>query len=134
METELISSQIAIAYATSSILEWLKGRSWFPFMQDNASSINRFSSIAVAFFTAIGIHWVTDWQADNGVMIITITGLTWGSIGHGLIAWIQQFAFQQASYKMLVKSDSPVKVAEVQAKAISGTGDGTLHVNEQPIK
>ena len=109
METELISSQLAIAYATSSILQWLKHQPWFPFMQANSASINRFFSIIIAFFAAIGIHWVSDWQAADGVMVITISGLTWGSIGHGLIAWIQQYAFQQGSYKMLVKGNGDGK-------------------------
>ena len=103
METELISSQLAVAYATSSLLEWLKGKSWFPLVNANTSSINRLVAIGTAFVAAIGVHLVSDWNQAEGVLVITINGLTVANIAHGLIAWIQQYAMQQGSYKLLIK-------------------------------
>lgn len=115
METELISSQLAVAYATSSLLEWLKHKPWFPLMQDKSAQLNRAMAMLAAFITAIGVHWVSDWQAANGVLTITISGLTWANIGHGFIAWIQQYAMQQGFWKVLVRSDSPVNVPAAEA-------------------
>ena len=104
METELISSQLAVAYASASLLQWLKQQPWFPFMQLDSAKINRAFAVAVAFFTAIGIHWVSDFEATGGILTITISGLTGANIIHGLLAWVQQYGMQQASYKLLVKS------------------------------
>ena len=103
METELISSQIATAYVISSLLEWLKGKPWFPFMKMDTSNLNRAFAVIVAFITAVGVHWVADWEATSGVLTLKISGLNWRSVGHGAVAWIQQMAFQQGTYKLLVK-------------------------------
>ena len=98
MESELISSQLAFAYVTSSVMEFLKNLSWFPLLQKEAKVLNTLIAVVVAFIVAIGIHWTFD--AAQGTLVIS--GLTWGSIGHGFISWVQQFAFQQGAYKMLV--------------------------------
>lgn len=108
METELISSQVAVAYATSSLMEWLKHKPWFPLMQVQAASLNRAVAMIVAFFAAIGVHLVSDWTASDGTLVITITGLTLANVGHGILAWIQQYALQQGIWKVLVKQDSPI--------------------------
>lgn len=103
METELISSQLSIAYGASAILEWLKRKSWCGFMNVDTPALNRATSMVVAFFTAIAIHMATEWEAQEGVLVLTITGLTAGNIAHGVLAWIQQFALQQGAFKLLIK-------------------------------
>lgn len=104
MGSELISSQLAIAYASSSLIEWFKKRPGFPLLSADTPSLNRWAGLLTSFVTALGIHWITDWQATNGVLTVTITGLTVGNVAHGLLAWIQQYAMQQGAYRLLVKS------------------------------
>jgi len=108
METELISSQVAVAYAASSLMEWLKHKPWFPLMQTHSAQLNRAFSMIVAFFTAIGVHLISDWRSTEGTLVITVTGLTIANVGHGILAFIQQYALQQGLWKVLVKRDSPI--------------------------
>jgi len=106
MESELLTSQITAAYITASILQWLKLKPWFPFVQENMASLNRAFAAMVAFIASIGIHYTFD--AELGVL--TITGLTTATILHGSWAAIQQFAMQQFMYKGVIKPQ--VTVAE----------------------
>lgn len=98
METELISSQLAFAYATSAVMEWLKHQKWFPLLDKEAKVLNRLFAVVASFIVAVGIHWTFD--SSQGTLVIT--GLTLAGVGHGFIAWVQQYAFQQGSYKLLV--------------------------------
>ena len=99
METELFGSQLAFAYVASTFMEWLKHKPWFPLLDKEAAILNRLVALAVSFIVAVGIHWTFD--AAQGQLVIT--GLTWGGIAHSVVAWVQQYAFQQGSYKLLVK-------------------------------
>lgn len=100
METELLTSQLTAAYAASALLEWLKKQSWFPFANANTAALNRATSIIFAFFAAAGLHYTFDSEAG----VLTISGLTAVNIAHAIWAWIQQYAFQQAAYRGLVKN------------------------------
>ena len=100
METELITSQLTAAYATSAVLQWLKGKPWFPFANANTAALNRATSMVLALIAAIGLHYTFD--AESGVL--TISGLTAANILHTVWAWVQQYALTQASYKGLIKN------------------------------
>lgn len=99
--SEIFSTQLAVAYATSNALKILKYKNWFPLMQQEAAILNRLFSTAVAFVAAIGIHWTFD--VTQGTMVIT--GLTAAGITHGLWAWFEQFAIQQGVFKMIVQPE-----------------------------
>ena len=97
--SELLSSQLSLAYVTSSVMEWLKHQGWFPLMDKETANLNRLVAVVASFLVAVGIHFSFDTSAG----VLTITGLTAGNIVHGLLAWVQQFAFQQGAFKLLVK-------------------------------
>jgi len=106
METELLTSQVTAAYIIAAMLQWLKTKAWFPFVQENMATLNRSFAAIIAFIASIGIHYTFD--AELGVL--TITGLTTATILHGSWAAIQQFAMQQFMYKGVIKPQ--VTVAE----------------------
>ena len=99
MESELISSQLSLAYATSAAIEFFKNQKWFPMLDKETQTLNRLVAIAASFVVAIGIHWTFD--AAEGTLVIG--GLTVANIWHGLLAWIQQYAFQQGAFRLLIK-------------------------------
>lgn len=99
METELLTSQLTTAYMISALLQWLKNKPWFPFTNINTAALNRATAMALAFITAVGLHYTFD--AEGGVL--TITGLTVANIAHTAWASVQQYALQQGVYKGLVK-------------------------------
>lgn len=102
MDTELIGSQFALAWATSHFMEWLKYQKWFPLIQAEAKVLNRLVAIGASFLVAIGLHWSFEAQAG----VLTITGLTAANISHGVMAWIQQYSIQQLSYRFIVKGEN----------------------------
>ena len=98
---EILSTQLAVAYATSTAIKWLKYQSWFPLMQQEAAVLNRIFAALVAFIAGVGIHYTFD--ATSGTMVIT--GLTVSGIFHGLWAWFEQFAIQQGVFKVIVQPE-----------------------------
>ena len=103
METELITSQLTAGYACAALMEWLKKQSWFPFATVDNARLNRAFAMALAFATAVGLHFTFDSEAG----VLTITGLTLANILHTGWAWIQQYALQQAAFRGLIKNGVP---------------------------
>jgi hypothetical protein len=100
MDTLPIANQFAAAYAMSSLLEWLKTKTWFPFVNVNTSTLNRITAILAALISAAGIHWAY----DAAVGQLVISGLKSELIYNSLSAAFIQYAFQQFLYKTTVKA------------------------------
>lgn len=117
---ELFSSQLAVAYATSTAIKWLKYQKWFPLMQQEAAVLNRMFSAAIAFIAAIGIHYTFD--VVQGTLVIT--GLTIAGVTHGLWAWGEQFALQQGVFKLIVQPEEArqQKIGQLPTTSLTSTG------------
>lgn len=102
METELLTSQLTAGFGVAALIQWLKGKSWFPFASADNAQLNRATSFIFALITAVGIHYSFD--PDLGTL--TITGLTLSNLLHTGWATLQQYAVQQVSYKKLIKGGS----------------------------
>ena len=103
---ELLGSQFAVAYWTTHLLEYLKGRSWFPFLKFHAAHANRVFSAGLALLIALGLHYSFDAAVDaagHHVFSFTLALPTGGEFLHGLFAWVQQFAMQDGAYRLLVE-------------------------------
>lgn len=125
---ELFGSQIAVAYAASYGMKLLKYTKWFPFLQQNASNMNRIFAIIVAFLTSVGIQYTFD--SVEGTLVIS--GLTLASVGHGLWAWFVQFCLQQGAFKVIVQpEEARQQVAGELPKSKEGVGSGTVE-NRKP--
>lgn len=97
--TEVITSQLTAGYAMAALIEFLKKQPWFPLANVDNAKLNRAFAAMMSLFAALAIHATFDSAAG----VLTITGLTWQGIAHSAWAWIQQYAFQQAAYKGLIK-------------------------------
>lgn len=99
MDSGLISSQLAFGYISSFALQWLKKQKWFPWVNMDSSQVNRFAAALTAFVVSAGVSW----HFDSSAGTLVIAGLTLSNVWSAFIAWVQQFAFQQGAYKMLIK-------------------------------
>lgn len=123
MDMGLLGSQIALAYAFSSLMKLLKYWKHFPLMQKEAAWLNRGFAAIMALAATIGIHYTYD--AVTGVM--TITGLTAVGILTGLWQWFVQFALQQGAFKLIVQPEERRQQLSgelPQTSLTTGTGDG----------
>jgi len=119
----LLGSQIALAYAFSSLMKLLKYWKNFPLMQKEAAWLNRAFAAFMAAIATIGIHYTYD--AITGVL--TITGLTAIGTLTGLWQWFVQFALQQGAFKLIVQPEERRQQIEgtlPRTSLTTGTGDG----------
>ena len=103
MNDTALTGQATIAILVPIVFQWIKTRKWFPWITTETQKLNRIVGIAVAFCASIGV--VVGFDRTAGVL--TITGLTAAGLMHGGVRFIQQWAFQQASYKLIVAPPMP---------------------------
>jgi hypothetical protein len=108
MDASSLETQATLAVGVSYLLQWLKGRPWFPLLNYNSESMNRWITGFAALLTSIGIQ--VSFNAGAGVL--TITGLTAAGIGAGLQHVGFQWALQHSVYKMMI---APALPGAVQA-------------------
>jgi hypothetical protein len=82
------------------LLEYLKKKTWVPFINEHSNTLNRSLSVVGATLTTLGIH--LQWNHDLGTL--TISGLTVATIG--ALAWgaIKNFAWQEMIYRGIIKN------------------------------
>lgn len=98
MDTSTLETQATLAVAMPYLLQWLKGRAWFPFMSYTSGTMNRWMTALIAFLTSLGIHTVYDASAGT----ILISGLTLAGIAGGVQHAALQWAGQHFVYKALI--------------------------------
>lgn len=106
MNENLLGQQVPIAIITAYVIEWLKGKPWFPFANIDTAWANRITAALCAFGAAIAIH-VTFNSADGTLLV---TGLHARMILHGLWAGVQQYALQHFIYKTGIEAKKVVNV------------------------
>lgn len=94
--TALSSSGIVIAV----VIEWLKRRSWFPWITASSETVNRWVAAGLAVLASLGVH--VEFQAEVGVL--TISGLALATLSEIIrdtfITWVSAKGY----YKLLIRS------------------------------
>ena len=101
MEEGLLGQQFSVAMLTTTVLEWLKSKPWFPLAGYDSAKINRITSLVIAIATGVGLHFAFDPTINNGTL--TITGLNFESIWHSGWAAAEQYAMQHFIYWTAVR-------------------------------
>lgn len=102
-----ILSTLTASTLTVSIIQWLKAKTWIPFINQHSAGMNRTLGWLSAFATGTGIHWT--FNHDAGVL--TITGLSLGIIIHSATVTMKQYAFQLLIYKGIFKGPADTVAA-----------------------
>ena len=105
-QAAFFGSHVTVGIAMSHIVEWLKGKHWFPLLdQLNAAWVNRMVVALIALGTSLGIHTTADWATGT----VTITGLSSGSIADHAWDWFQQFVLMHGYWKVAIAPDEARK-------------------------
>ena len=110
--SHLVGSQLASAALLAYLLQWVKNSNLVPWVSEHTKGINRAITGVLSLIAAIGVHYTF----DSATGVLTIGGLTAGSIVSGLWSWISQWAFQQGASDMIFTKTTAeaVKVGEVE--------------------
>ena len=95
MDANIAMTHFTIGAVTVAALQWLKGSTWFPWIQAGQTKLLRALSALAAAAAAVGIGYT--WNAHDHSL--TITGLTLSGIAVALWAWLKQFAVQEFMYR-----------------------------------
>lgn len=114
---ELMWTSASTAVIVSEVIEIAKKLKWIP-IDWTTEGVNRFVGAIAAFLTGLGLQFHFD--AATGQLVVT--GLFFSSIAQGVIQW----ATQQAYYRIVVKSKSPITVINNQSPPVTASAEEIL--------
>ena len=104
------------------VIEWLKRAPWFPLVQENASRLNRWFSVALAAATSAGLSF--DWSGsffstdEHGGGTLVIGGLSVFTLWN----FLAQLTTQHTVYKAAIARQQSLVLGRVR-----------LHEREPPV-
>jgi len=102
---EQVQVQVVIGVVMSYLLEFLKKVSWFPVLTEQSTKfIKQVFSVLVAAGAALAISF----SFDPTLGRLTIDGLTWTNMGHGLITFLLSLIVQHGTHTVLIKPTKEV--------------------------
>lgn len=97
--TEFTTSAVSVY-----LLQRLKSASWFPLAQHGKAWLNRYASIALAAFGAIGVNYT--WTTYNGAQGFFIAWPGWFAVGVAAWHWLNHYVLQETIYQATVNKVS----------------------------
>jgi hypothetical protein len=95
----VLADQITLAGLSVVFIQWLKNRSWFPWITAHTDQANRYLSAFLAAVVAVGITWTWNPEAHS----LTISNLSLSMIVPAGYAWVKQFVFNELTYRVAAK-------------------------------
>jgi predicted ferric reductase len=102
-DATVLNQQIPLAVISTYLLQWLKGTRLFPWLTMESQRLNRMAGVVIAFCASVGVLF----SFDHAAGVLTISGLTTANLLHVGARFLQQWVYQQGSYRMLVSPPSP---------------------------
>jgi len=91
----VLATQITVGMIGSGLLQFLKSRTWIPFINQHSVALNHVVLGITSAAGALGVDAV--WSASSHSL--TITGLSLASIAGGLWVWLKQWTVQYLVHK-----------------------------------
>lgn len=91
----VLATQITVGMIGSGLLQFLKSRTWLPFVNQHSTALNHVVLAFTSAAGAVGVH--AAWSASQHSL--TITGLSFASIAAGLWVWAKQWTVQYLVHK-----------------------------------
>ncbi len=124
-------STITASTLAVSVIQWLKGTKWVPFVNAHSARMNQVLSWMIAFFSGAGIHYT--FNGDAGVL--TVTGLSAGVIIHTATITCKQWAVQWLIYKGIVKGPAADVAAVAEGVPVTPVASpGTIQAGMDAAK
>ena len=96
------------------LIQWLKRTKICPWMSYDTETLNRVVSWTLGVISAVGIHWVGDWQGSVLTLSIDFSGVTVGSVVHEIAIIAGQLGGQQFAYRILRAGELIEQVLKAQ--------------------
>ena len=96
------------------LVQWLKKSRVCPWMNANTEAVNRAVAWTLGVVSAVGIHWVGDWQGQVFTLSIDFSGVTVGSVTHEVSIIAGQLGGQQFAYRILRAGELMEQVLKAQ--------------------
>ncbi len=115
-----VMDSVAYGLVGNQVLSWMKGSRFFPFLNDtNTARANRVMAIALAGLAALGIEH--QYAYADGVLTLTLSGLTiWSVLAH-LKVWLVSYGCQQMPYHVMKRTESSAMASTVTSKGTTTT-------------
>lgn len=107
LDANLLGTTVTFSAISVFIVNFLKGRKWFPLLSNNTKWANRIVAILLSGLSAVGIH--AAWSSGG---TLTITGLTLTGILAAGWLWIKSFALQEWIYQSTKQNSAASAPAE----------------------
>ena len=91
----VFATQVTLGMIGAGLLQFLKSRTWLPFLNQNSTALNHIVLVATSAAGAIGVN--AAWNSAEHSL--TITGLSLASVATGLWVWAKQYAIQFLVHK-----------------------------------
>jgi hypothetical protein len=95
--------QGALAIFVPILLQWVKGASWFPWINAQSAKLNALAGAVLASLAVAGIHF--SW--DTTTHTAALSGLTLSAVLVWLGAVAKQYLFQHAAYRLMYGPATP---------------------------
>lgn len=109
---DLVISQVTLSAVAVVVMQWLKKASWFPWLTEQSGKIQNVVAAFTAAIVAIGVHYTY----DSTTATLTITGISWAALGHGVWHWLQSYTFQETIYQAAFKPAGPHPLPDAPSK------------------
>lgn len=96
--------QFIVGTVAPFVINWLKRMTWFPVI--SATSL-KWVKVIFAAIVAAGSALAVTFAFDPTLGQLTVSGLTWSNVGHGLAAFIFSLFVQHTTYELVVKPNAP---------------------------
>lgn len=110
MPHNVIVDQASYALFFSFLIQWVKNAKWFPFVNADTATLNKFLAVLASGATALGMHFTF----DSATGTLAITGLTFWGIYHGGVLWVRSWLIQEIAYQKLVRQNPSSGGLQVQ--------------------
>lgn len=94
---QVLANSVAYAAIGNWFIKKVKDSEFIPFINKQTFWVNKVFAVAVAFAAAMGVTYTYTYSAD-GVLGLTISGLTLASVFASFKTFIISYALQQTGY------------------------------------
>lgn len=105
---QVITNQFAYAAIGNWIINKIKQTSLIPFVNNQTYILNHIIAISIAGVSALGINYSYSYTPD-GVLAITLTGLTFVGVSTALWQWFISYVMQQGVYNVMKTKEENIK-------------------------
>lgn len=98
-----VQVQVVVGIVASYVMEFLKRQPWFPVLSEHSTdAVKKAFGVLVAAGSALAITF----SFDPTLGRLTVDGLTWSNMGHGLLTFFTSLIAQHSAFRLLIRKEA----------------------------